>query len=264
RQGDFASAYRPSWSSRRRASGRHRCLRQVRDHRRPPDRPARRGPRHSGGRTESPGAPHARIGRSKAWRQPSSDGGLPRTKHPSGVKGYRVKLPIGVTAPPAPIATSGALRVPRCRCRAKWAGISSSARTGAPEQASWCRGDDGRMPMGRHVIRLDAGAEAEEEALRVADQTYDKAMNATMDVANTELERAEALRVATVARAEALRAATVARADALRRISSEHVDSVRSAEADRTAALRRAETRYQEALETAEESATRAEIGRAH
>src|SRR5947209_20514266 len=91
-------------------------------------------------------------------------------------------------------------------------------------------GDDGRMPMGRHVIPLDAGAEAEEEALRVADQAYDKAMHVTMDVANSELERAEALRVATLARAEALRAATVARADALRRISGEHIDSVRGAE----------------------------------
>src|SRR5438067_10228261 len=99
-------------------------------------------------------------------------------------------------------------------------------------------GQDGRMPMGRHVIPLDAGAEAEEEALRVADQTYDKAMNATMDVANSELERAEALRVATVARAEALRAATVARADALRRISSDHIDAVRAAEAERTAVLK--------------------------
>ena len=72
------------------------CRHQVRVCRQPPGHPGRRGPRHSGDRIESPRAPHARIGRSKAWRQPSSDGGLPRTKHPSGVKGYRVKLPIGV------------------------------------------------------------------------------------------------------------------------------------------------------------------------
>ena len=51
--------------------------------------------------------------------------------------------------------------------------------------------------MTRNVIRLDAGAQVEDKALRVAEQAHDEALRTATEAADTEVKRAEAIRAAT-------------------------------------------------------------------